>query len=68
MSVILAVVVGLLVVLIAVIATRPDTFRLVRTRTMAAPPDVVFPYVNDFHKWPDWSPWEKLDPNMKREL
>ena len=22
--------------------------------------------VNDFHCWPEWSPWEKLDPAMKR--
>jgi predicted enzyme related to lactoylglutathione lyase len=22
--------------------------------------------VNDFHKWQAWSPWEKLDPAMKR--
>src|SRR5262249_7146798 len=22
--------------------------------------------VNDFHAWPAWSPWEKLDPQMKK--
>ncbi|HXK18635.1 MAG TPA: hypothetical protein VNG33_12570 [Polyangiaceae bacterium] len=22
--------------------------------------------VNDFHAWSGWSPWEKLDPNLKR--
>jgi hypothetical protein len=50
------------------VATRPDEFSLVRSRAMAAPPNVVFAYVNDFHKWPEWSPWEKLDAGMKREL
>jgi hypothetical protein len=34
---------------------------------MAAPPDVVFAQVNDFHRWDGWSPWAKLDPNMKQE-
>ncbi len=37
-----------------------------RATTIAAPADVVFAQVNDFHNWPVWSPWEKLDPAMKR--
>ena len=56
-----------LVVLAGYVATRPADFRIVRSRTVAAPPDVVHAYVNDFHKWTEWSPWEKLDPAMKRE-
>jgi hypothetical protein len=28
----------------------------------------VFAQVNDFHNWQAWSPWEKLDPAMKREF
>jgi hypothetical protein len=56
-----------LVVLAGYVATRPADFRIVRSRTVAAPPDVVHAYVSDFHKWPEWSPWEKLDPAMKRE-
>ena len=58
----------LLIVLAAFVATRPADFRLVRSRTMAAPPELVHAFVNDFHKWPLWSPWEKLDPAMKREI
>jgi Polyketide cyclase / dehydrase and lipid transport len=58
----------LLVALLAIVATRPAEFRLVRSRTMAAAPDLVHAFVNDFHKWPAWSPWEKLDPAMKREI
>ena len=26
----------------------------------------MFAQVNDFHKWAAWSPWEKIDPNMKK--
>jgi uncharacterized protein YndB with AHSA1/START domain len=58
----------ILVVLAGYVATRPADFRIVRSRTVAAPPEVVHAYVNDFHKWPEWSPWEKLDPAMKREF
>lgn len=51
-----------------VVQTRPDTFHVERSSTIAAPPEAVFAAVNDFHRWPDWSPWEKLDPNMTRKL
>ena len=47
-------------------ATKPDTFRIVRTATIKATPEKIFPLINDFHKWGSWSPWEKLDPAMKR--
>jgi hypothetical protein len=58
----------ILAVFAAYVATRPGEFRVTRTRTVKAPPAVVHGYVSDFHKWPEWSPWEKLDPAMKREL
>jgi hypothetical protein len=64
----LVVLVVLLAALAIFIATRPSEFRISRSRTIAAPPDVAHAYVNDFHKWPAWSPWEKLDPAMKREI
>ena len=55
------------VALAGYIATRPSEFTVSRSRTLAAPPEVVHAYVNDFHKWIEWSPWEKLDPNLRRE-
>jgi len=56
---------AVLVVLLIVIATRPATYRVERSTRIAAPPDVVFGLVNDFHAWEGWSPWAKLDPAMK---
>ncbi len=56
---------ALIVVLLVVIATRPSTYRVERSTRIAAPPDVVFGLVNDFHAWDRWSPWAKLDPTMK---
>ena len=55
-----------IVVLVVVIATRPPTFHVERSVAVAAPPEAVFAPVNDFHSWPAWSPWEKLDPQMKK--
>ena len=51
-----------------VASTRPDTFTVQRSTTIKAPPERIFAIVNDFHRWVDWSPWEKLDPAMKRTL
>jgi uncharacterized protein YndB with AHSA1/START domain len=47
-------------------STRPDEFEVQRSTLVQAPPDKVFALINDFHHWPLWSPWEKLDPAMKR--
>ena len=48
------------------VVTRPDTFHVERSATIAAPANVVYAHVVDFHAWPEWSPWEKLDPAMQR--
>src|SRR4051812_8655304 len=58
----------LFAVLLLVVATRPGHLHIERSMSMAAPPSVVFPLIDDFHAWQSWSPWEKLDPNMKREI
>ncbi|HEX3579659.1 MAG TPA: SRPBCC family protein, partial [Thermoanaerobaculia bacterium] len=47
-------------------ATKPDTFRVERTATIKATPEKILASLNDFHHWGAWSPWEKLDPAMKR--
>jgi uncharacterized protein YndB with AHSA1/START domain len=31
-----------------------------------APPERIFPLINDFHQWGTWSPYETKDPAMKR--
>jgi carbon monoxide dehydrogenase subunit G len=50
------------------VGTRPDTFRVQRMTTIKAPPEKIFPHLNDFQRWPAWSPYEKKDPAMKRTL
>jgi uncharacterized protein YndB with AHSA1/START domain len=47
-------------------ATRPDSFRIERSILVNAPPEGAFERVNDFHRWTEWSPWEGIDPAMKR--
>ncbi|HEX3771763.1 MAG TPA: SRPBCC family protein [Polyangiaceae bacterium] len=43
-----------------------DTFRIARSATIAAPPERIAPHIQDFHAWEKWSPYEKLDPKMKK--
>jgi len=57
---------AVIVLLLVVIATRPERYHLERSTTIGAPPEVVFAQVNDFHAWTAWSPWEKVDPELKR--
>ncbi len=52
-------------VLIAAIFQAPN-YQVTRSAVIAAPAAAIFPEVNDFHRWAGWSPWEKLDPAMKR--
>jgi len=47
-------------------ALKPGSFRVQRTVTIEAPPEKIFPFINDYHNWPSWSPYEKLDPDIKR--
>jgi len=51
---------------VIIVALQPPTFHIERSTTIAAPPGNAFALVNDFHGWSQWSPWEKLDPAMKR--
>jgi hypothetical protein len=63
---ILFTVAAIVVVLIVVIAKQPDEFRVTRRGSVSAAPAVVFARVNDLHKWRAWSPWERIDPALKR--
>ncbi|RWD06422.1 MAG: polyketide cyclase [Mesorhizobium sp.] len=49
-------------------ATRPNDFVVSRSAIIKAPPEAIYPLINDFKRWPEWSPYEKLDPDMKRTL
>jgi carbon monoxide dehydrogenase subunit G len=51
---------------LAVASTKPDTFRVQRSTAIKAPPEEIFPLINDFRRWSAWSPYEHKDPAMKR--
>jgi hypothetical protein len=45
---------------------KPDDFRVTRSTQIKAPPEKIMASISDFHKWSAWSPYENLDPAMKR--
>ena len=67
---VIALIAVVLVIAIAIVlilaATKPNTFSVQRATTIKAPPQKIFPLINDFHQWGSWSPYEHKDPAMKR--
>ncbi|MRW94046.1 polyketide cyclase [Duganella sp. FT80W] len=57
---------ALIVILLGVAAMQPATYSVQRSVSIKAPPEKIIPLISDFHNWAQWSPWENLDPNMKR--
>ena len=62
---------GVLVLFVAVVATRRSTYHVERKLEVAAPADLVFGVLNDLHQFAGvlvlfGSPWETLDPNMRK--
>jgi hypothetical protein len=62
---ILIVIAVVVILLLVIIASRPEDFSITRSTTMSVAPQAVFPQVNDLHNWSGWSPWARLDPDMK---
>lgn len=58
-------IVVVLAVFAVFVATRPGSYRVSRSKAIAAPATAVYAHVADFHQWDKWSPWAKLDPAMK---
>jgi len=52
--------------ILVVAATRPGEFTVQRMTSIKAPPERIFPLINDFRSWGSWSPYEAKDPAMKR--
>jgi len=55
----------LLVALLIYAAMQPDTFRVQRATSIKAPPEKIFPLINNLHQFNIWNPYERKDPNIK---
>jgi len=43
-----------------------NSFRVERAIAIDAPANRIYPWLTDFHRWTEWSPWEGLDPDLQR--
>src|SRR5215475_16169142 len=64
-SIIIVVIALAVGIVLAIAASKPDSFRIQRTTNIKSPPEKIFPLLDDLHAHSSWSPFEK-DPNMKR--
>jgi uncharacterized protein YndB with AHSA1/START domain len=66
---VIAVILALAIAAVLILAaTKPDTFSVRREIDIKAPPETIFPLINDFRQWGSWSPWENKDPAMRRSF
>ena len=65
LPIILLAVAVVIIAFVIIVAIRPSQFRVTRRGAIDAPPEVVFPQINNLHNWQAWSPWAKLDPSAK---
>lgn len=64
---IISIVVAVLIVGILFLAsTGPNTFSVSRSVSIRAPAESIFPLINDLRSFATWSPYEKKDPTMTR--
>jgi hypothetical protein len=63
--ILLAVAVVVIGIIALIASTKPDEWTIHRQGAIPGAPGKVFPHVDDLHKFPEWSPWAKLDPAMK---
>lgn len=54
-----------IVVVLIYAATRPDSFRVTRTKVIKAPAPKIFSLINDLKSFNNWSPYERKDPGAK---
>ena len=53
------------IAVVVVAALRPDAFRVERSASIKAPPEAIFPLINDLHRFNAWNPYERMDPQIK---
>ncbi|TNC95235.1 MAG: polyketide cyclase/dehydrase [Gallionellaceae bacterium] len=65
LKLILILIVLAIVAILIYASSKPDTFHVERSVNIKVSPDKIFPFINDFHQWALWTPYDK-DPAMKK--
>jgi polyketide cyclase/dehydrase/lipid transport protein len=59
---------AILVIFLGYVSTREGKFNYERSGVINAAAEKIFPYLSDFSKGGEWSPYEKVDPQMKKNI
>jgi hypothetical protein len=59
---------AIVLVILILAATKPDTVHVERSLVMRGTPAQVFPYASDYRKYTTWIPWTELDPEQTMEF
>jgi hypothetical protein len=62
------VVVIMLVVFLGYVAQQPAHVHVERSKVVNATTQDVWPYITDYKRFPEWSPWAGIDPAQKVEV
>jgi polyketide cyclase/dehydrase/lipid transport protein len=61
----LAVLAAIVAGLVVVVAIQPSSFVVERSTAIRAPADIVYNHIDNPRTMDAWSPWSKMDPQMK---
>ena len=59
---------GLILLIVAGAYLVPADVHVERTVAINAPPEAIFPYINDYRAFNQWSPWADRDPDAVYEF
>lgn len=68
MTTLLYIVAGIVLLVLILAMLAPKTYDVSRSIVIDSPKMTVFNYLRSLRNQADWSPWEKKDPNMKKEF
>ena len=66
LELIVIIVVALVAAVLFFVSSQSSDFQIHRFVMIKAPPEKIFPLIDDFHRWVEWSPWEGVDADLKR--
>lgn len=64
---VLGALVGLVLVIVALGASRPSHYEVSRSRVIDATPEQIAPMLTDLHAWNTWNPWDAMEPTATKE-
>ncbi len=68
MTTVLYIIAGLVLLIVVLAVIAPKSYDVSRSITINQPVSKVFNYLKYLKNQDEWSPWQKRDPNMKKEF